>query len=82
MDQSNNPSRSSYMSVIQTLLCEQNVQTCPNDRRKFENILVRLDLDGEVVRKIPIQKTSKAEEELAPLDITECQVLAVTSLIK
>lgn len=50
------------------------MQTCPNDRRKFEYILVRLDLEGEVVRKIPVHTQSKNEEEGTLLDITECQV--------
>lgn len=50
------------------------MQTCPNDRRKFEYILVRLDLEGEVIRKIPVHSHSKNEEEDTLLDITECQV--------
>lgn len=51
------------------------MQTCPNDRRKFENILVRLDLDGEVVRKIPVRNQAEPEEEGTLLDVTECQVI-------
>ena len=55
----------------------QNVQTCPNDRQQFNNILVRLDLDGEVVRKIPVQIQNKDEDDVL-LEVTECQVTFLT----
>lgn len=52
----------------------QNVKTCPNDRRQFENILVRLDLEGKVVRKIPVAAPAKVAEEVSVFEITLCQV--------
>jgi hypothetical protein len=56
------------------------VQTCPNDRQQFNNILVRLQLDGEVVRKIPVQAQNKDEDNVL-LDVTECQVILLYLLL-
>ena len=53
------------------------MQTCPNDRQQFNNILVRLDLDGEVVRKVPVQIQNKDEDDVL-LEVTECQVTFLT----
>ena len=51
----------------------QNVRTCPIDRREYTEVLVRLDLDGVVVRKIPVAgPKEKIEEDV--LDVTQCQV--------
>ena len=41
----------------------------------MKNILVRLDLDSEIVRKIPIKAPVKEEEQV--LDITECEVKTI-----
>lgn len=56
------------------------MQTCPNDRQQFNNILVRLQLDGEVVRKIPVQAQNKDEDNVL-LDVTECQVIFLYLLL-
>ena len=56
----------------------QNVRTCPIDRREFNEILVRLDLDGVVVRKVPLHSTKNNDvEEADVLDVTHCQVQGI-----
>lgn len=52
----------------------QNVQTCPIDRRTFAKIAVRLDLDGEIVRRIPVKAAPEPAEDALLSDITLCQV--------
>ena len=51
------------------------VQTCPYDRCKFDNILVSLDLEGEVVRTVPVDDNQGKDGEEDPFpDVTGCQV--------
>ena len=52
------------------------MQTCPNDRQPLKTILVRLELYGEVVRKIPVQAQNKDGDDDV-LDVTECQVIII-----
>lgn len=60
----------------------QNVKTCPNDRRPFETVLVRLDIDGPVVRTVAVVREAQVDaaniEE--PFEVTRCEVLGFKRL--
>lgn len=58
----------------------KNVNTCPVDRQEFTLILVRRELNGRVVRRIPVTRKQATDELMtggdggAIVDLTYCEI--------
>lgn len=52
----------------------RNVNTCPVDRQTYSLILVRKELNGRVVRQIPVEAPVQQEEDDGGIDGISCEI--------